>query len=215
MFEDISDISVEDLSAIKNPETPSYSNDKSKFFAKKKEQVVEKPYVPVAMYVDREFPEEVKNNLFRIASRLISKDITVRLNGDDKDFSTKLAELSDTHTELYIPWKNFNNLESKNYFNTLTSNSIAVKHFSGWEKIPDSVRAMLSRNVRMIFGDKNNSICLCLITWSKDGASRLTEINKDTGRSSFIIKVACSYGFPVLNLQKSNAEGLLEKTFGI
>ena len=71
------------------------------------------------------------------------------------------------------------------------------------------------RNVRMIFGDKNNSVSLCLITWSGDGASRASEVTKDSGRASFIIKTASHYGFPVVNVGKQNAEAILEKSFGI
>ena len=181
----------------------------------KKEDKVEEPYVPVTIYVDREFPPEVKNSLYNISSKLIAKGITVRINGDDKDFLQRVAALSDVHVEAYIPWKNFNNIESRHYFNSATSKHLANKHFQGWEKIPDAVKAMLARNVRMIFGDKNNSITLCLITWSKDGAGRASEITKETGKSSFIIKVASSYGFPVVNIAKQTAENILEKTFGL
>lgn len=181
----------------------------------KKEDKVEPPYIPVTIWVDREFPPEVKNAIYNISSKLIAKGITIRVNGDDKDFLAKLQALSDVHVEVYIPWKNFNEIESKHYFNTLTSKDIAIKHFPPYDRVPDAVKAMLARNVRMIFGDKNNSITLCLITWSKDGASRVSEVTKDTGKSSFVIKVASSYGFPVVNIAKQTAENILEKTFGL
>lgn len=181
----------------------------------KKEDKVEKPYIPVTIYVDREFPPEVKTSLYNIGSKLIAKGITVRVNGDDKDFLAKIQALTDQHVEVYIPWRNFNEIDSKHYFNTLTSKDIATKHFQAWDRIPDAVKAMLARNVRMVFGDKNNSITLCVITWSQDGASRVSEVTKDTGKSSFIIKVASSYGFPVVNIAKQTAENILEKTFGL
>ena len=180
-----------------------------------KEDKVEKPYIPVTIYVDREFPPEVKSSIYNISSKLIAKGITIRVNGDDKDFLAKLQALSDVHVEVYIPWRNFNEIESKHYFNTLTSKDLAMKHFPAYDRVPDAVKAMLARNVRMIFGDKNNSITLCLITWSKDGASRVSEITKETGRSSFVIRVAGSYGFPVVNIAKQTAENILEKTFGL
>lgn len=182
---------------------------------KRKEEVVEDPYVPVTMFIDREFPPEIKNAMYNLASKLINKKITVRYNGDDKEFHEKLSSLSSKFTEVYIPWKNFNEIESKHTWNTLTSKHLAQQHFPGWEKIPDSVKALMARNVRMIFGDKNNSVSLCLITWSKDGASKAPEVTKDTGRSSFIIKLTATYGFPVINMAKPSAENVLEKTFGL
>lgn len=235
MFDDISELGNIDISEIKNvdggfgynsnqqqnkPNNTNNTNNKGNFgnnkqFFKRKEEVVEEPYVPVVIYVDRDFPPEVKNSLYNIASKLINKKLTVRVNGDDKDFYDRINTLSDNHLEVYTPWKNFNNIETKHYYNTLTSKHIANQHFPGWEKIPDGVKAMLARNVRMMFGDKNNSIALCLITWSKDGASKASEVTKDTGRSSFIIKMSSSFGFPVVNIAKNTAENILEKSFGL
>lgn len=183
---------------------------------KRKEEVVEEPYIPVTVYVNRDFPQEAKDKLYSMASRLINKNITVRFNGDDKDFYDHLSRLSDKHTEVFIPWRNFNDIESKHYYNTLTAKHIASSNFGmGWEKIPDGVKAMLARDVRMVFGDKNNSPSLCVITWSQDGANKVSEVNKETGRASFIIKMASSFGFPVLNLGKNNAENVLEKSFNL
>jgi hypothetical protein len=190
------------------------NNNKSKFF-KKKEETIEDPYIPVAIYLDREFPIEAKTSLYNIASKLIAKGITIRINGDDKEFTEKIMSLSSKHVEVYLPWKNFNEIDSKYYFNSLTSKYLANKHFQGWEKVSDPVKSILARNIRMIFGNKNNSISLCLITWSKDGANKISEITKETGKSSFIIKVANFYGFPVINISKPSAENILEKTFNI
>jgi len=221
MFDELLENNDFNVQEIEKVEKPSYGGNnsggfnKNKPFFKKKEEVVEEPYVPVAIYVDREFPPEVKTSLYNIASKLIAKGITVRINGDDKPFADKLCSLSDKHIEVYLPWKNFNEIQSKFYYNTLTSKHLAQKHFQGWEKIPDPVKSILARNIRLIFGDKNNSITLCLITWSKDGASRISEVTKDTGKSSFIIKVASTYGFPVINISKPTSENVLEKTFGL
>ena len=181
----------------------------------KKEEVIEEPYVPVAIYVDRDFPTEAKQTLIRIAGRLLNKNVVVRYNADDMDVHTPISQLSQKKTEAYTPWKNFNNIESKHSYNTETSKHVAASNFQGWDKVPDAVKAMLARNVRMVFGDKNRSVTLCLITWSPDGASRAAEVTKETGRSGNIIKLASTYGIPVINMAKPNAEAILEKTFGI
>lgn len=181
----------------------------------KKEDVIEEPYVPVAIYIDRDFPPEIKQKLISIASRLINNKMVVRYNADDLDIHNAISEISSAKTEAYTPWKNFNNIESKHYYNTETAKHVASSNFQGWDKIPDAVKAMLARNVRMIFGDKNRSPAICLITWSPDGASRAPEVTKDTGKSGFLIKLAATYGFSVLNLAKPNAEAMLEKAFNL
>lgn len=181
----------------------------------RKEDVVAPPYLPVVFFVEKDTPPEIKQKFYHLASKLIGKGYTLRLNPDDPDFVKQVQALSTKNVELYLPWRNFNQLESKHTFNTLTSKDIAQRHFPAWEKIPDAVKAMLANQVRMIFGDRNNSIALMLITFSRDGASRIAEITKDTGRVSFIIKMACSYGFSVVNLGKQSSESLIEKYFDL
>ena len=181
----------------------------------KREEVIEEPYVPVAIYVDREFPPEAKAKLISIAGKLINAEKVVRYNADDLDVHGPISGISSKKTEAFIPWKNFNNIESRHSFNTETSKHIAASNFQGWDKIPDAVKAMLARNVRMIFGDKNRSTALCLITWSSDGASRAAEVTKDTGRAGFIIRLAANFGIPVINLAKPNAEAALERAFNL
>ena len=199
-----------------NLESKDNSNyKKSNFYKKKQEDIPQDPYIPVAVFVDESFSEEIKNKIYNIISKLISKGVTIRINGDNKEFVKRIQTLSSKHVEVYIPWKNFNDFDSKHYFNTATSRTIAEINFPGWDKIPDTVKSFIARNVRMIFGDKNNSICLCIITWTQDGASKLSEITKDTGRLSNVIRIASKYYFPVLNLGKPNTEAILEKFFGI
>lgn len=181
----------------------------------RKPEVLEDPYIPVVVYIDRDIPIESKDRLISIASKFIRKKITVRVNGDEPSIVSKLTSLSTRFVEVYIPWKGFNDIDSKHYYNTLTSKEIAKQHFAGWDKVPDSVKSILARNVRLIFGDKNNSIALCLITWSKDGASNRSEVTKETGRHGVVIKLASTYGFPVINLEKQNTEAAIEKIFNL
>ena len=181
----------------------------------RKEDVLQDAYIPVAFHVEKDFPEEVKSQIFDIASKMLGKKMTVRINADDKAFIDRLMALNNDKVEVYLPWRGFNQIEGKRTFNTITCKDIAAKHFIGWEKIPDSVKAIMAAQVRMMFGDRNNSIALCLITWSKDGASKPMEVGKDTGRVSFVIKMAASYGFPVLNLQRPQALAAAEKTFNL
>jgi hypothetical protein len=180
---------------------------------KKKEEEIREPYVPISVFIDREFPQEVKDQIYRICSKLISKKYTVRINGDDKPLVDRIKELSSKHLEIYTPWKNFNEYETKSYYNNESSKNIAKESFLGWEKVPDAVKAFLARNVRMIFGDKITSPCLCLVTWSPDSAHLVSEVSQKTGKASFIIKLAATYGFPVINLARKEAENILDKNF--
>lgn len=180
-----------------------------------KDDPVQDAYIPISFYTEKDFPEDVKTTLYNLATKLIAKKYTVRINADDKPFIDRLRALSEDKVEVYLPWRGFNEIESKKTFNTNTCKDIASKHFLGWEKIPDSVKAILASQVRLIFGDKNTSISLCLVTWTRDGVSKGSEVSKDTGRASFIIKMASHYGFPILNMSKPQAGTVMEKTFNL
>lgn len=180
-----------------------------------KEEVIEEPYSPITVYIDREFPQEIKDKLVAIASRLINKGYTVRFNADDKDISDPIMNISQDKVEAHTPWRNFNEINSKHYWNSKTSTHLASTNFPAWDKIPNVVQAMMARNVRMIFGTRNNSITKCLITWSPDGASKFSEVTRDTGRSSFIISFASKYCFPVINIQKEGAISAMEKALDL
>lgn len=181
----------------------------------KKEDVVEDPYLPVAVYVDRDFPPQVKDQLFKVITTLTNAGITVRVNGDDREFYDRISTLPGKNIEVYTPWKGFNDIDTKHYFNMETSKHMASINFAAWDKIPDVVKSMLARNVRMIFGGKNNSIVKCLVTWSPDGVSKSAEITKDTGKGSFMIGLASKYYFPVINLGKAGAEDMLARVFNL
>ncbi len=180
---------------------------------KRKPDTLQDPYMPIAVYVPRDATQEVKTSLYNIISKLINAGFTVRVNADDKDFFAKVQSLSDTKIEAFLPWRGFNDIQSKHTFNTITANHIAEKNFSGWEKVPKPVQGFLARNVRMLFGDNNNSIVLGLITWSPDGASAIAELTKDSGNAAFIIRVACRFKFNVVNIAKSSSGNVLERMF--
>jgi hypothetical protein len=181
----------------------------------RKPDELQDPYVAIGLYVEKTFPQEVKEEFFTLASKCLSKKMVVRINADDPEFIQRLQQLSREKVEIYLPWRNFNDLESKHTYNTLTANHTAQMHFSGWEKIPDAVKAMLAAQVRLVFGDRNNSAVLCVLTWSPDAASRSSEVSKETGRAGFLIKMASSFGFPVLNLKRPQAVAAFEKSFSL
>lgn len=179
----------------------------------KKEDVAEEPYRPVVIYIDRKFPEEILTKLQNVASTLLAKNMTVRYNGDHPPFHQALSTMDNKYTEVYIPWKGFNDIESKHYFNGETSKYVAGLNNSNISSLPSVIQSMLARNVRMLFGDKNNSPCMCLITWSQDAANTFIKVNKETGPAGSIIKMASNYGFPVINIANPNYQEILGKVY--
>lgn len=179
----------------------------------RKPEVIEEPYKPVTVYINRDFPEEVKENLLKVVNRLVSKGYTVRYNAEEPEIHNRIQAISKKNTEAYLPWKGFNDLESKHYWNTLTAKHIAQTNFIAWEKVPNAVQAMLARDVRTLFGDRNNSVTMGLITWSPDGVETAEAVTKETGRASFIIKLAAKYNFDVTNIAREGAANTINRKF--
>lgn len=180
-----------------------------------KEVVTDQAYSPISFFVDRTFPQSVKDKLRELILKCASKQYVVRVTGDDKEFIQSLKDVSPSNLEVYLAWRNFNEIDSKHYYNTETSALIAARFFSGWEKVSDPVKAFLQRNIRMLFGDKNSSCTKALFTWSEDGASKTLEVSNATGKASMIIRAATFYSIPVFNIGNPNAEDDFNKIFNL
>jgi hypothetical protein len=186
-----------------------------KKFERPKEIVTDQAYSPVAFFIDRTFSKEVKDKLRELIFKFASKQYVIRVNGDDKEFIESLKGVAEQNIEVYLAWKNFNEIDSKHYWNTETSGLIAAKFFSAWDKVSDQVRAFLQRNIRMLFGDKNNSCAKILVTWSEDGASKTLDVSMATGKASHVIRAAAFYSIPVFNTGKAGSEDAMNKIFNL
>jgi len=205
MFDDFED---EDLEEVVKPQTKKSSNKPSGFTSK----IRQTPYIPIAVYIDKDFPIEIKDKLVKYIHQLLTRGYTIRVNADDKSMYEQLSNLG-PNIEFYIPWKNFNEIESKHYFNHDIHKKIAQENFPAWDKIPDVIKSMLARNVRMILGDKLNSSMFFLLTWSEDGALTSSECGPKTGKSSFLIKVASRYKLPLFNIGNEKSLRSFERNF--
>ena len=216
MFDDLFDSSTDVIEEITTPSANNsggfkrYDNNQK---WQRKPEVEEEPYVPVSIFIDKDFPMEVKKELVSFANKLIQKGVTVRFNADEAEIFKIITDISTDKTEAYVPWKGFNDIQSKHYWNTVTAKAIAQANFVAWEKVPDLVKALMARNVRLLFGDKNNSPTKLLITWSPDGANKQSQVTRDTGRASFIIGLASKYYFPVLNVKNEEDKNELIRTY--
>lgn len=191
---------------------------KSKDAWKKKQQEVQEPYLPVVVYIDRDFPQDIKDKLINFISMLISKGFTVRFNAEDKDLVNRVTSLSTTNIEAHVPFNDFKGnrddpegIKSKFCWNSKTTDHIAQVNFPAWEKLPRIVQIIMSRNVRMLIGSNNNSPAKFLITWSPDGATCTKEVSNETGNVGTYIKVADKLSVPVFNLNNPQSRELISK----
>lgn len=182
--------------------------------------------LPVAFFVERDYPNEIKEKLIRILADYANQGYVIRVNGDDPIFVQKVKDLSYSKVEFYIPFKEFNQIETKHYFNHEPSKEIAKSNFPSWDKVPDFIKSLLARNVRLLFGDKLNSPVLELFFWSEDGCESGFKVTQKTGKISALIRLADRYKITMRNIgnehtlkrfkldnQEAHNHGYTEETF--
>lgn len=184
----------------------------------RKQKEVQDPYLPVVVYIDRDFPDNIKDSLISFISKLISKGFTVRFNADDKSIYDRIISLSNSKVEAHVPFNDFKQnrddvegIKSKFCWNSATTDHIAQQNFVAWDKLPKIVRILMSRNVRMLIGARNNSPAKFLITWSPDGATNATQVSTNTGNVGTYIKTADSLSVPIFNLNSPESRELISK----
>jgi hypothetical protein len=159
-----------------------------------------KPYVGTG---SREIPPAVAEIFKRLAGELEKAGYTLRSGG--MQGAEDIFEKATTKSEIHLPWKGFNDKDSKFTFTTNAAKELAAKFHPAWEGLKPFIQTFLAKNVRMIMGKDLKSPALFMILWSEDGAETILEKTARTGDMGHAIAVAHELRIPVFNVQKSDA----------
>ena len=157
---------------------------------------------------NKEAPSNVLETMKRLSSELSGFGYTLRtggLDGPDQAF-----EDGDPKCELYLPWRGFNNRESKLTFNTPESLGTARMFHTGFDGLKPAIQAFLAKNARMVLGKDMRSPAMFVLCWSEDGAEHQREKTQRTGNVGHVIAIANALKIPVFNLGKPDAETRLK-----
>lgn len=161
-------------------------------------------YRPYYMTGNKDTPDGIIDTMKRLAKELESFNYTLRLGGLVGP-DTLLSEAA-KKTELYLPWKDFDNKVSKNYFNTPQSLEVAKRFHPSFDTLKPVIHAFLAMNARIVLGSKLDSPVRFVICWSEDGAETGKEKTSRTGNVGHVIAIASNMLIPVFNLGKPDAE---------
>lgn len=170
-------------------------------------------YRPYVITGNKDAPVSVIEAMKRIVKDLEALGYTTRTGG--LEGPDQAVEPISTRLELYLPWQGFNNKESKFYFNTATALVAAGKFHPTFESLSGPVKAFLSKNARMVLGEKLNSSAHLLICWSEDGVETAKEKTVRTGNIGHVIAIANTMRIPIFNLGKADAEQRLRTYLSI
>lgn len=164
-------------------------------------------YMPYVITGNREAPPDVLETMKRIVTLLEKNGYTMRSGGMDgpEDAVEKVA----TKKEIHLPWKDFNNKDSKFTFTPNHAKEIAAKFQPGYDGLKPVIQTFLAKNVRMLMGKDLKGPALFMITWSEDGAETISEKTAKTGNAGHAVAIASTLRIPVFNLGKRDAESRL------
>jgi len=154
-------------------------------------------------------PPHVIDQINQIAKDLETRGYTLRtggMKGCEDVFEKAVA----ARVEVHLPWRNFDNKDSKFTWTPENAKLIAARFQPGYEGLKPVIQTFLAKNVRMIMGDKLKSPALFMVTWSEDGAETAREKTIKTGNAGHAILVAAELKIPVFNLGK---QGAMERLF--
>jgi hypothetical protein len=153
---------------------------------------------------NKEAPDHVLERMRAITGQLEQFGYTLRTGG--MEGPDEIFETASKNPELYLPWKGFNNKESKHTFNTKQSLDIAKLFHPTFEGLKPAIQAFLAKNARMVLGKDLKSPAMFIICWSEDGAENSKEKTAKTGNVGHVIAIASAMKIPVFNFGKPDAE---------
>ena len=161
-------------------------------------------YKPYAVVGNKEFPSDLIPKLTSIVKKLDSLGYTAR-TGSMKGLDVEVETIT-TNVELQLPWKNFNNKESKNTFSSPEILALAKSFQPGFEELALPIKGFLAKNVRVLLGSKGISRAIFLLCHSEDGVDTARQVTSRTASVGHAIKVADKFNIPVFNLKNPNVE---------
>lgn len=166
-------------------------------------------YKPYTVTANKEIPEHILERIKNIILELEKKNYVLRTGGmtGPEDTFEKAVSLK----EIYLPWRGFDDKESKFTFTSPVAKILASKYQPGFDGLKPAIQAFLTKNVRILCGTDTKSPSLFMIVWTEDGAESLKEKSIKTGNSGHAIAIASEIGIPVFNFGKSDAEDRLRK----
>jgi hypothetical protein len=197
--------------SITNTLQDSYDNNRARF----KEEEYEGIYRPYGVYVNREVREDVINTMHQTVLRLHQDNYTARICPIGDFEKTKQVVSSDIKQELHIPFKGFNQLESKFSFTPAKAKELAKTFTPGFDSLKAGFQLMLGVIPKLVLGKDMKSRSEFIIVFSEDGVELGKEKTARTGIAGLAIAIAAAVNIPVFNYYHNDAEQRLFRFLGL
>lgn len=141
----------------------------------------------------RETPKEILDVFTKLGKFLASKKYTLRsghADGADMAFENG-CDLVNGDKEIFLPWNNFNNSNSKLVLNSKDAYDIASQYHPYWHNLKEGARKLQARNSHQVLGWDLNTPSDFIICWTKNG--------KGVGGTGQAIRIAKAHNISVFD----------------
>lgn len=161
-------------------------------------------YKTVVITGNEQPPPAVMAVLQRLVPELENRGFIIRSGGmrGIEDAVEGLAR----NIEVHLPWKGFDQKESKFTFTTDEAKEFAKRHHPTWSSLKPVMQSFFAKNVRLVLGKDLRSPTQIVIIWSDDGVECVRERTARTGMAGHTLSIAAELKIPVFNLHRPDAE---------
>lgn len=160
----------------------------------------------------RETPRDVLLEMRNLAFALAQAGFTLRsggADGADSAFEEGAKQYAHAKVEIFLPWKGFNENDSRLYGVENRALEMAASIHPAWHRLADGARKLHSRNCYQVLGRGLDKPSHFLVCWTSDGCESAHSRSSATGGTATAIIVAERHGVPVFNLGRAGRRAAL------
>lgn len=165
----------------------------------------------------RNTPQWALDEITSISKALRSDNYVVR-SGGAKGADRAFQDAFGDNTEIYLPWDNFNGLNSydgthinaSKLDNFEKAKYIASMHCKHWDRLKDSHKVLHGRNAYQVLGFNLDSPSMVLICYAET-----VSVSHVKGGTNTAVQIALSHNVPVFNIYKECDLRRIKQILGI
>jgi len=154
-------------------------------------------------------PQAILDLMERLGYLLARENYILRSGGSpgaDTAFEAG-AKKAEAEFEIYLPWKNFQEREGKNYIdvrkldNFPEAKKIAQANHPEFKNLTDNAKLLIIRDTYQVLGKDLDTPSKFVICWTFDGCITDRDRSEKTGGTGQAISIASKREIPIFNLK--------------
>ena len=148
----------------------------------------------------RSTPDDILELMERLADQLGSLGWVLRSGGAEGADSAFERGTGSYTKQIFLPWKNFNDNDSRFYNVSDIAIERSLKFHPAPERLKSGARKMMGRNMYQVMGLDLNTPSSFVVCWTPFVTEDAFDVNKKIGGTGQAIRIAENKKIPIFNL---------------